>query len=74
MTVRERDSEPVVVSMPAVVASHAQLRLAVARGGAVRRALQAMGLQHVLPMYPTVAAALAPGGPGLSGPGSPAGA
>ncbi len=49
-----------------VAARHAQLRLAVARGGAVRRALQAIGLQHVLPMYPTVEAALAadppPGG------------
>jgi anti-sigma B factor antagonist len=43
-----------------VAASHVQLRLAVARGGAVRRALQAIGLQHVLPMYPTVEAALAP--------------
>jgi len=42
-----------------VAASHAQLRLAVARGGAVRRALQAIGLQQVLPLYPTVAAALA---------------
>jgi anti-sigma B factor antagonist len=42
-----------------VAACHAQLRLAVARGGAVRRALQAIGLQHVLPMYPTVEAALA---------------
>ena len=43
-----------------VAASHAQLRLAVARSGAVRRALQAIGLQYVLPVYPTVAAALAP--------------
>ncbi len=42
-----------------VAASHAQLRLAVARGGAVRRALQAVGLQDVLPMYPTVETALA---------------
>ena len=42
-----------------VAARHAQLRLAVARSGAVRRALQAIGLQHVLPMYPTVEAALA---------------
>ena len=38
---------------------HAQLRLAVAGSGAVRRVLQAIGLQHVLPMYPTVEAALA---------------
>jgi anti-sigma B factor antagonist len=124
MTVPERDSGPVVVSMPAeidlanagrvgeqlctaaspgvtvivadltgtefcdsagirtllrarddVAASHAQLRLAVARGGAVRRALQAIGLQHVLPVYPTVAAALAADVPGsASGPVSPAGA
>jgi|HubBroStandDraft_2_1064218.scaffolds.fasta_scaffold1145630_1 anti-sigma B factor antagonist len=43
-----------------VAASHAQLRLAVARSGAVRRALQAIGVQYVLPVYPTVAAALAP--------------
>lgn len=42
-----------------VAASHAQLRLAVARGGAVRRALQAVGLQDLLPMYPTVETALA---------------
>ena len=42
-----------------VAASHAQLRLAVARGGAVRRALQAIGLQRVLPLYSTVEAALA---------------
>jgi anti-sigma B factor antagonist len=42
-----------------VAARQAQLRLAVARDGAVRRALQAIGLQHVLPMYPTVEAALA---------------
>jgi anti-sigma B factor antagonist len=41
-----------------VAAHDAQLRLAVAQGGAVRRALQAIGLQHVLPIYPTVAAAL----------------
>ncbi len=40
-------------------ARDAQLRLAVARGGAVRRALQVIGLQQVLPIYPTVAAALA---------------
>ena len=44
-----------------VAASHAQLRLAVARGGAVRRALQAIGLQRVLPLYSTVEAALAAG-------------
>jgi len=42
-----------------VAASQAQLRLAVARDGAVRRALQAIGLQQVLPVYPTVEAALA---------------
>jgi len=42
------------------VAQHAQLRLAVAQDGAVRRALQAIGLQHVLPMHPTVEAALDP--------------
>jgi anti-sigma B factor antagonist len=42
-----------------VAARHAQLRLAVASSGAVRRALQVIGLQHVLPMYPTVEAALA---------------
>lgn len=46
-----------------VAACDAQLRLAVARGGAVRRALQAIGLQHALPIYPTVAAALAAGPP-----------
>jgi anti-sigma B factor antagonist len=49
-----------------VAAHHAQLRLAVARDGAVRRALQAIGLQHVLPMYPTVEAALAPDVPSSS--------
>jgi anti-sigma B factor antagonist len=43
-----------------LAAQHAQLRLAVARDGAVRRVLQAIGLQHVLPMHPTVEAALAP--------------
>jgi anti-sigma B factor antagonist len=42
-----------------VAAHRAQLRLAVASGGAVRHALQAVGLQHVLPIYPTVEAALA---------------
>ncbi len=42
-----------------VAAQAAQLRLAVAREGAVQRALQAIGLQQVLPMYPTVAAAVA---------------
>jgi anti-sigma B factor antagonist len=47
-----------------VAAQHAQLRLAVARDGAVRRALQAIGLQHVLPMHSTVEAALAPDVPG----------
>ena len=43
-----------------VAAQRAQLRLAVARDGAVRRALQAIGLQHVLPLYPNVTAALTP--------------
>jgi anti-sigma B factor antagonist len=47
-----------------IAAQDAQLRLAVARGGAVRRALQAIGLQHVLPLYPTVAAAVTADPPG----------
>jgi anti-sigma B factor antagonist len=42
-----------------VAARRAPVRLAVARSGAVRRALQAVGLQDVLPMYPTVETALA---------------
>jgi anti-sigma B factor antagonist len=49
-----------------VATRHAQLRLAVAGSGAVRRALQAIGLQHVLPMYPTVEAALAEPPPAAS--------
>ncbi len=49
-----------------IAAQCAQLRLAVARDGAVRRALQAVGLQQVLPLYPTVEAALTPDVPSIS--------
>jgi STAS domain len=96
MTVRERDSGPVVVSMPAEIdlanAGRVGEQLCTAASPGVTvivadltgtefcdsagiRALQAIGLQHVLPVYPTVAAALAADVPGsASGPVSPAGA
>ncbi len=47
------------------VASGAQLRLAVAEGGLVERTVKLVGLAHLLPLYPTVEAALAvPAEPG----------
>jgi anti-anti-sigma factor len=54
-----------VLAHDKAAASGAQLRLAVTEGAAVDRILKLIGLEQLMPLYPTVEAALAaPGEPG----------